>query len=69
MANETWTEYQRLVLAELERHSNALEDMDKHLHKIEVEIAMLKIKAGVWGLLGGFIPVALAVALEALTKK
>lgn len=58
-----WAEYQRLVLAELERHGaqlTALETkLNERLGEIRVEIATLKVKAGVWGALSGMIPVIL----------
>lgn len=60
-----WTLYQKLVLAELERHSKDLENINnelkEHMKKIEVEIAMLKVKSGAWGLFGGLIPIAIAL--------
>lgn len=64
-----WTLYQKLVLAELERHSSSLEDIKKHMSKLEVEIATLKVKAAGWGLIAGMIPVAIAVIIELLSRK
>lgn len=63
-----WTQYQKLVLAELERHSDALDAIENHLYRIDVDIATLKIKAGIFGALGASIP-ALAVVLFELLKK
>lgn len=63
-----WTEYQKLVLAELERHSEALKSLERHLNKIEIEIATLKIKATLWGAVGAAIP-AMGIALFELLKK
>lgn len=64
-----WTEYQRLVLSELERHSQALHQIEMNLKKIDVDLATLKVKAGLWGLMGGLIPVAIAVFIELLFKR
>jgi len=56
-----WNEYSRLVLAELERHNKLLEEYNKKLNVIQVEIAMLKVKAGIWGALGGVLAAAFAI--------
>lgn len=68
-----WTLYQKLVLADLERHSKDLkainEELKEHMRKVEVEIAMLKVKSGIWGLAGGMIPVAVVLVLEFLKKR
>jgi len=64
-----WNDYQKLVLNKLDDHSNSLEDLNKEVKSIritdvpnlQVEIAMLKIKAGIWGAVAGAIPAALAV--------
>lgn len=56
-----WQEYQRLVLYELKAHTDTLAEFGAELTTIKVEIGMLKVKAGLWGLLGGLIPVAIAV--------
>lgn len=56
-----WQEYQRLVLYELKAHTDTLADFGKELTNVKVEIGMLKVKAGLWGLLGGLVPVAIAV--------
>lgn len=41
-----WGEYQRLVLAELERHNGLILDLGKHLNAIVLELALLQ-KEGV----------------------
>jgi len=61
-----WQEYQRLVLYELKAHTDTLGDFGKELTAVKVEIGMLKVKAGLWGLLGGFVPVAIAVLVKLL---
>lgn len=68
-----WTQYQKLVLAELERHSKQLEALNSQLNKqmsdLQVEIATLKVKSGVWGLLGGLIPVLVFVVIELVGRR
>lgn len=68
-----WDEYRKLVLAELRRIDEGFQHERKNramtekiywerIAKLEIDIAALKIKAGVWGLMGGLIP-ALTVLL------
>ncbi len=66
---DDWKNYQRLVLSELKRHSETLEDIKIHILKTELDLEKLKIKSGVWGLMGGLIPVAIAIAIELLSRK
>jgi len=64
-ANEPngWTEYRRLVLKELEDLNTAVDSVRAEQTKIREEIATLKVKSGIWGLIGGAIPVAIGLAL------
>ena len=48
-----WREYQRLVLFQLEGHTARLEDIDRGLERVRLEIAMLKLKSGLWGAAAG----------------
>jgi hypothetical protein len=65
---EGWGEYKRLILQELERLSKEVALLNIKLDNfrsdeiagIKVEVAMLKVKAGVWGAICGAIPAALA---------
>lgn len=41
-----WAEYQRLVLAELERHNKILNDLDRALQDIRVQLALMKEENG-----------------------
>lgn len=51
-----WNEWSRHVLAELERNNEELKELRSALEGIRVEIATLKVKAGVWGAAAGLIP-------------
>ena len=63
MAPNRWTEWSKFVLKELERLNDCYESLNKNLNKMNVEIAKLKVKSGVWGLVGGAIPVAIGLAI------
>jgi hypothetical protein len=64
MTNNGWSEYEKLVLNELERHNNLIEGIRKDVSDIRSEIAMLKVKSGLWGMLGATIPLAMAIGLK-----
>lgn len=63
-----WAEWSKFVLKELERLNSCYNHLDKKLDDVALEIATLKVKAGVWGLLGGAIPVVVGLALWFLQK-
>ena len=74
--DDSWPEGSRHVLAELKRLNDNLANVDDkidrikddHISPLKVEIAMLQVKSGLWGLLGGAIPVILMVLVELLKK-
>lgn len=51
-----WNEYQKLVLSKLEEHDKHFENIYKAQNAIRIDIATLKVKAGVWGAIAGLIP-------------
>lgn len=69
-----WNGYQKLVLNKLDDHSSALNDLKeevselrtKDITDLKIDIAMLKIKAGVWGAAAGMIPAVVAVSIAML---
>lgn len=63
-----WDEWGRHVRTEMERLSGGQQTMQATLTAIQVSIAKLKIKAGVWGATAGMIPVAIVLVLWALSK-
>lgn len=72
--NEPWVEYRRLILAELERLNVGVQGLTTQIVEVRVtdlaeirsEIGMLKVKAGVWGIVGGVLPVIILVLLSFL---
>jgi hypothetical protein len=72
---DSWNEWGKHVLAELERLSSScvviderVQRIDARVRGIEIEIGMLKVKSGVWGLVGGMIPVLIGITLMILSK-
>lgn len=78
MANDDdahgWAEYRRLVMDSIQRlaqeirheRNNAKQvqrDLVDRLIDVEKEIATLKVRCGIWGLMGGLIPAVTALIL------
>lgn len=64
--NESWEQYQKLVLHKLDEHSQSLREIAKDISKLKGDVTMLKVKSGVWGMLGGIIPAAIVLAAQLL---
>ena len=74
-AGNGWSEYRKLVMTEIERLAREIrhernngKQVQQHLWdqmlRIEKEIATLKVRCGVWGLVGGLIPVVTALLMN-----
>ncbi len=58
-----WSKWQEHVLAELKRYGVWMGNMDKSITHIKVKVGKLQVKAGVWGIIGGMVPVTIIVVL------
>ena len=63
-----WKEWSKYVLKELERLNTCYASIDKKQQQIGIDVAMLKVKAGAWGALGGAIPVAIGLGIWFIRK-
>ena len=63
-----WAEYQKLVLAEWERHGKLISEIDTKISEIRIELAMLKVKSGIWGAAAGLISVLVFVLYQLMSK-
>ena len=61
-----WNEWSRHVLAELERLNSWSAEIANRQTTILVQISALKVKSGIWGLIGGAIPVIIGLAIWAI---
>lgn len=68
--DNSWPAYRHMVLSALERLDSRDDRLDSKLDKIirlqesmQIDIEGLKVKSGVWGLIGGLIPVVVALAM------
>ena len=59
-----WVKWSKHVLLELERLSSAYEATQREIQSIRVDIATLKVKAGVWGLIAGAVPVLIVLLFK-----
>jgi len=59
----------KLDTIRVEFHARLQAIVETEIGQMRVEVAMLKVKAGVWGAIAGFIPVALTLAYFLLNKK
>lgn len=64
-----WNEWSRHVLAELERLNDCYTQLNTSVGNIHIEIAMLKVKSGMWGAIGGMIPIVILLAIAHLSGK
>jgi hypothetical protein len=70
MSNEGqvgWGAYERLVLAKLDELSSDIKEIQATQGRQSIDIAMLKVKAGVWGAAAGLVPFALYAAYALLS--
>lgn len=59
MPPDGWQEWSKFVLKELKRLSDAYDKLSDAMSHTKAEIAMLKVKSGVYGLVGGAILVVI----------
>ena len=65
-ASGSWSSWEKHVLAELERLNGNYEKANKHIMDIKVDMGQLQVKAGIWGAVGGGIPILILIVLKVL---
>ena len=63
-----WDQYLKLVIDKLGEHDEKFTSIESKLMKIQVDLATLKVKAGIWGGLAGMIPVVIAIVMFYATQ-
>ena len=66
MAPDGWGGYEKLVLSKLDDLDDGLHRVEDKVESILIDVAMLKVKAGVWGAVAGLIPASVAVIFMVL---
>lgn len=64
MPDNGWTEWSKHVLLELKRLDAGVTALGEKMDKMRTEIAVLKVKAGVWGAVAGMVPVAVYMLMR-----
>ncbi|GEM_PF-2128119 len=62
----SWNEYKRVVLSGLDRLEYRIEKLERKAEEFDRNIGILNLKAGIWSLLGGMIPILILIALKKL---
>ena len=76
---ESWPAYRKLVLSEIadtkkavqkliEKQDKLLAENQAMIKELAINIAMLQVKSGVWGAIGGTIPIIVFLAIEYLKR-
>ena len=63
ISENSWFAWSKHVLMQLESDAKCMREIKIELTAIKIEIAQLKVKSGVWGLIGGAIPVGIGLAV------
>lgn len=67
--NNGWREWSRYVLKELERLNVCYNELDHKMSTLLKEVTILKVKSGMWGMIGGAVPVMVMLAIWLLKIK
>lgn len=62
-----WSNYEKLVMSKLQSLEAGQIDMQEQIVLVRLDVATLKVKAGVWGGLAGLVPAAVGMALVILS--
>lgn len=62
-----WSAYEKLVLDKLQSLEEGQDDLRSEMVAVRIDIATLKVKAGLWGAVAGTVP-AIAMALVAFVS-
>jgi len=58
-----WDEYRKLVMSELLALDSTLNGIMSELTQMRTDLAALKVKAGIWGLIGGALPAIVTIVI------
>ena len=61
--NDDWESWSKYVLKEVERLNDCYDGLSKEIVKIGKDIVGLKVKSGMWGVIGGMIPICVALLI------
>ena len=64
---DDWMEHRQFIVRKLDEQSAEISALHEQVTLMRIDLAMLKVRAGMWGALAGAIPAGLAV-LTVLTS-
>ena len=64
-----WGEWSVYVLKELERLNSVVEQLTKNLNEVNLQIAILQVKAGAWGGLAAIVTIGIALLINFIMGK
>ena len=67
--DDGWNEWREFVLDKLKVLEGQYQGLDHKMDKLIMDVAGLKVKAGIWGLIAGAIPVVLGLAIVFIAGK
>lgn len=59
--NDDWMEYRQYIVRKLDEQSADIAEIRDQVTLMRIDLAMLKVRAGMWGALAGAIPGGIAV--------
>lgn len=65
-ATDSWDKWRSHVLAELKRTNESIMLLTGAMTGLHIEVAKLQVKSGVWGVIGGMIPVLIMLGINKL---
>lgn len=63
-----FSEYKQLILSELKTLREENKETRKSVDALKVDMAMMKVKAGIWGFAGSALPVVAYLLFEMMKK-
>ena len=69
MPPDDWEQWSKHVLEELKRLSESYEKVSEIVTNLREDIATLKVKSGIWGAIGGIIPILVIVGIWLIFRK
>ena len=59
-----WAEWSKYVLKTLEAQADDIKEIKEAMQQLKVDIAMLQVKSGTWGVVGALVVVGIAKILK-----
>jgi len=61
---ENWTQWSKYVILTIDEIKSDIKNLNNKVERISNDISSLQVKAGVWGLAAGMIPVLILILIK-----